>query len=90
MSSNHAISEYINDVVMAKVKLSLCFIKHHTMKTHVGVEVKLPLDGSEGPISCSLLYCSGMNLQCPLDRRLDGHQNQSGCCGEKKNLLSLL
>jgi hypothetical protein len=32
----------------------------------------------------------GKNPRYPLDRRLGGPQNQSGCCGIEKNLLPLL
>jgi hypothetical protein len=36
------------------------------------------------------LYLRGKSPQYPLERRLDGPQSQSGCCGEEKNLLPLI
>jgi hypothetical protein len=32
-----------------------------------------------------LLYPQGIGSKYPLDRRLDGHQSQSGISGEEKN-----
>jgi hypothetical protein len=46
------------------------------MKTYAGLGVKLPLDGSERPVSYSLLYSWGMNLQYPL----------GGCMGIRTDL----
>jgi hypothetical protein len=45
-------------------------------------------------VSCQL-YASAalpqeMSLQYPFNKRLGRPQRLSGCCGEKKNLLSLL
>jgi hypothetical protein len=37
-----------------------------------------------------LFYTWGKSLWYPLGRRLGGPQNQSGCCGEGINLLSLV
>jgi hypothetical protein len=73
-----------------KVKLPLCLIKYHVMKTYWG---------SGDPVLCILnlgtrwewvvsfmpwqLYIWGKNLWYPLDRRLGGPQCQSGHCGKK-------
>jgi hypothetical protein len=79
-------------IVNIKVKLSLCLTKHHAMKMYWG-------SGSIAPRILDLdtrwrwvvsltprpLYSQGKNPWYPLDRKLGGHQSQSGRGGEDKN-----
>jgi hypothetical protein len=44
---------------------------------------------ANGQFHTGPLYPQGNSPLYPLDRRLDGPQNLSGRCGEKKNLLPL-
>jgi hypothetical protein len=37
----------------------------------------------------SQLHDAGAQLPTPLDRRMDGHQRQSGHCGEQKNIFPI-
>jgi len=53
-----------------KVQLSLCIIKHHSMKPHGGVKVlcaflTLALDRSERSPSCWMCFTTGKGSSCP-------------------------
>jgi hypothetical protein len=78
--------------VRVKVKLSLCLIKHHGMKTYCGSGCIAPriLDlGTRWRRVVSFtsrpLYPQRKSPWCPLDTRLGGPQSRSGCGGEAKN-----
>jgi hypothetical protein len=67
-----------------KLNLSLCLLRHHTMKICVGewrcillTFITLELDGAEWSALCLVLF-----------RRLDGPQDWSGSFREDGNLLS--
>jgi hypothetical protein len=55
---NYRFCVAVTSLFIVNVKLSMCFIKHHTMKMYRGVEVQLhtfltsALDGAEWSITC--------------------------------------
>jgi hypothetical protein len=57
-----------------KVSFSLYLIKHHSMKTHGGVEVQL-----DTTWHMMLFYSLGKSLWYPLYSRLGGTHSQSRC-----------
>jgi hypothetical protein len=70
----------------AKLKLSLCLTKHHSMKAYWGVEVKLhSFDLGSGQLYALATFSQGKSPQYPLNRKLGGPQNCSGRGGEEKN-----
>jgi hypothetical protein len=78
--------------VKVKVKLSLCFTKHHSMKTCWGSGGIAPRILDLGTrwrcvVSFTLrpLFPQGKSSWYPLDRRLGGPQSRSVCCSEEKN-----
>jgi hypothetical protein len=78
--------------VKEKLKLSLCFTKHHAMKTYWGsggIAPGILWPGTSWRWVVSfmpqLLYLQGKRPWYPLDRRLGGPQSQSGHRVEEKN-----
>jgi hypothetical protein len=78
-----------------KVKLFLCLIKQHTMKTYGEVKIwqyaflPLPLPGTEWYFHTWQLYPYGNSTWYSLDCKLGGHRC-SGCDVKGKSFCSLL
>jgi hypothetical protein len=80
--------------VRYKVKLSLCLIKHHFMKTWGTGGMAPPFltsapYGVRGQLHAPATLTLGKEPRYQLDRRLGGPQNLSGRCRENKNILFL-
>jgi hypothetical protein len=77
--------------VDVKVKLSLCFTKHHAMKTYWGSGGIAPCIPNLGARWRWVISFTSRPLHpwYPLDRRLGGPQNRTGCGGEEKSSYPL-
>jgi hypothetical protein len=79
---------------LAKVKLSLYWIKHHAMKRYgeSGVITSCIVSLGSGGVEWSASYPVRLTpteeppAVSSLDRRLGGSQSRSGCSGEEQNL----
>jgi hypothetical protein len=77
---------------LVKVKLSLCLIKHHTIKTWengsvVPLPLTLALDRGEQSASCPGHF--RQTSPVPIRLQAGGPKSQSRCCREEKNLMLL-
>jgi hypothetical protein len=72
--------------IRVKVDLSVCLIKHHTIRLIGSGGVTLPFLTSEGEWSASYLVRFTPRERTPvsLNRRLVGPQSRSGRCGEER------
>jgi hypothetical protein len=88
----HLLSLLSDTTVVERVKLSLCWTKHHAMKAFRGSGGIAPCIIDHGTrwrwvvgFTPRPLYPHGKSPWYPLDRRLGGPQSRSGRGGEEKN-----